>query len=582
LRPVARASTASIEPAASRGISVRRFTSLPPRNPLVPGVLSVALHVALVVGLLHALDLQFYARADSGREPGEPVMLSDWVRDDAIHEFARSDMDSTWLVTRDAPAQPSRIVVDRVPVPDPGDLEFAEIDSLEPLEPLDPLTLAAEADEAGSLDLQPMLSVPLDLEPNPTGAIPLRQSIEVEPELQAVLMQRVTQAAPALIKTGRTELNWVQDGQPYRAVLTREPGTDAMDLERVRVDITTESANGTSLQTRLTLKRLAYSHFTQIVDEWDPMVELHDDEIIGRFHSNSSFLVSADRETAPRISGIASTTAGGLDRGPEQRMRAPRTDAFEGGFETGARRINLPRRTPPPEPAALDPEAYVRRFDYDTRLTFHRDGSYTWEAVGTGVSAQESYPRDRPVFLVGAPGVMLRVKGIVSGTVLVYANWAIVVEGDLRYDDDPRVSRDSADYLGLVSNNYVQIARPEVTGPGDLHIDAAIFARKEFVVRDIDAARAGTLSIYGSLTSGTMSATEPRYATRIEFDPRLARVSLPSFPSTDRYEIDQWNAEWEEVDAVDAGADEAPAGVVTATAPQESSQDAIPWRRPTP
>lgn len=579
MRPVATASTASIEPAAGQAPAVRRFTSLPPRNPLVPGMLSVALHVALAVGLLHALDLQFYARADSGREPGDPVMLSDWVRDSSIHEVARSDMDSTRLVTRDAHAQPPRIVVDRVPVPDAGDVAPAEIESPESL---DALTLAAEADEVGSLDLQPMLTVPVDLEPSLAGAIPLRRSREVEPDLQAELMQRVTKAAPALIKAGRTELNWEQDGQPYRAVLSREPGADAMDLERVRVDITTESPSGTSLQTRLTLKRLAYSHFTQIVDQWDPMVELHDDEIIGRFHSNSSFLVSADREAAPRISGTASTTAGGLDRGPEQRTREPRIEAFEGGFETGARRIELPRRAPQPEPAAADPDAYVRRFDYDTRLTFHRDGSYTWEAVGTGVSAQESYPLDRPAFLVGAPGVMLRVKGTISGTVLVYANWAIVVEGDLRYADDPRVSPDSADYLGLVSNNYVQIARPEMTGPGDLQIDAAIFARKEFVVRDIDAARAGTLSIYGSLTSGTMSATEPRYATRIEFDPRLARVRLPSFPSTDRYELDQWNAEWTEVAAVDAGADETPAGVVTATVPQDSSRETATWRRPPP
>jgi len=135
----------------------------------------------------------------------------------------------------------------------------------------------------------------------------------------------------------------------------------------------------------------------------------------------------------------------------------------------------------------------------------------------------------------------------VNGRVLVYAPRHIVVEGDLRYAADPRVIPGADDYLGLVSDEDVEIARPGVIGPGDLHIEAAIYARRNFVIRDFESPRAGTLSIYGSLTSGTMTASEPRYGTRIEFDPRLSQVQLPGFPATNRYDVDQWNAEWDEV-----------------------------------
>jgi hypothetical protein len=54
----------------------------------------------------------------------------------------------------------------------------------------------------------------------------------------------------------------------------------------------------------------------------------------------------------------------------------------------------------------------------------------------------------------------------------------IVIEGPLRYADDPRVSLAADDYLGLVSDKFVEVARPAVTGPGDLQVDAAIYARR--------------------------------------------------------------------------------------------------------
>ena len=51
-------------------------------------------------------------------------------------------------------------------------------------------------------------------------------------------------------------------------------------------------------------------------------------------------------------------------------------------------------------------------------------------------------------------------------------------------------------------------------------------------------ARSGTLMIYGSVAAGSVSATEPRFATRIEFDNRLTTMRAPGFPLSDRYELD--------------------------------------------
>jgi hypothetical protein len=65
-------------------------------------------------------------------------------------------------------------------------------------------------------------------------------------------------------------------------------------------------------------------------------------------------------------------------------------------------------------------------------------------------------------------------------------------------------------------------------------------------VASVDVARAGTLFLYGSLTVGSVSASEPRYATKIEFDPRLDRARPPSFPNTNRYEVASWQGTWSE------------------------------------
>jgi hypothetical protein len=532
--------TASLDGAADRPAPTR-FTRLPPGNPVFPATLTVLLHVTLGLFLWQESG-PWAVRPEPVPEVTEPVMISsEWMHDREFRSEAPSETDTRDVASIATRAKPPRIELANLKLPEPGVLTPTRIDASD----LEVMTMPELDDDvaATSLDLSPIAVMQQPADSALAATVPTRHKVSIDPNLQALLVQRVADMAPAVKKEGSTEVSWQQDGQPYRAVLTRETGTDAMDLERVRVEITTQSPNGTGLQTQLTLKRIAYSHFTQVVDEWDPNVELHDDQIIGRFHSNTKFMVSTDRQVAPTISGIASTTASDVQIG-RAGSRERREETFQGGFEAGAMRISLPDRIRHPRLKQLDPQANVRRFDYDARITFHADGHYTWQAPGADVGAEEKYSPEHPTYLIGAPLTTLFVKGTVNGKVFVYSYGYIVIEGDLRYADDPRVSPESDDYLSLVSDQYIAVARPEVTGPGDLHVNAAMFARKGFMIRNIMTPRAGTLAIYGSLTSGTITATEPRYATRVEFDPRLDEVRLPGFPATNRYDLDQWDAEW--------------------------------------
>jgi hypothetical protein len=88
------------------------------------------------------------------------------------------------------------------------------------------------------------------------------------------------------------------------------------------------------------------------------------------------------------------------------------------------------------------------------------------------------------------------------------------------------------------------IATRRVTGPGDLKIDAAVYARDRFVVTDLMTNDRATLSIFGSLSAGSISASEPRYATRIKYDQRFERTRPPGYPMANSYEVESWDGHW--------------------------------------
>lgn len=514
---------------------------------------TTAVSVLLHLVLLFAIGIASTPSIDFSSVPGLSfdVTLDDGLDDEHQNSPAveRSAAPVT-TVTQTSPAaladnqpsvvEPPPVVASASPAPETHESTLTEGSLTEVPVPSEVAEVTENAEvlaTSGDSDL----SVPILAEPPtpdaPENVIPTAQ--------QALLTRKVMEGAQGFQDTdlNETRMSWQQDGHEYTALLTRQPAADNTGIDRMIVEIVTQE-RGQRLKTKIQMKRLAFSHFTQLVDRWDEEVQLHDDEIVGRFHSNSEIYLGYDRRVAPKFFGKVTTAARGFTIASAM-GRKDRAEIFRAGVETRAGRIALPAKF---LPFAMESGAKVEVQSYtgDTRITFYEDGTYGWKPARSDAREQRQALSDATTYIVGARDTTFFVRGTVSGKVLVYSPDLIVVEGHLIYAHDPRSETDNGhDYLGLVSDNYVEVAGPRVTGPGDLEIDAAIYAKRRFVVSEEHAPGGATLFIYGSLTAGTLSATEPRYATKVTFDPRFEQQRPPGFPVTNRYEVEGWDAQWQ-------------------------------------
>ncbi|MBT8067042.1 MAG: hypothetical protein KJO09_07355 [Gammaproteobacteria bacterium] len=370
---------------------------------------------------------------------------------------------------------------------------------------------------------------------------PVPPYMALKPEDEEMLSRKVSEMLHEMPED-ISALTWSDEGQEYHATITQLPVKDDMGIERVVVEISTEE-DGKQLTSEVQMKRLAFSSYAQFVNEWDPDVLVHDDELDGRFHSNTEIRLDIGRDAKPVFRGKV-TTASRRVEFTKLRDRKKRDEIFLGGLQTGVKSIRLPSRFLPFPGQATVTGENVHRMTEDTRIVFSADGTYTWQPVDGEVPSKVTAISPHTSYLVATRHVKLFVKGTVNGKVLVYSPERIVIEGNLFYAQDPETIPGSDDYLGLVSDKNVEIARTKVTGPGDLYVNAAIYAKRRFVVRGYRTSGHAVLQVYGSVSSGSVSATEPRYSTRIRFDKRFEEMRPPGFPMTDRYEVESWTAGW--------------------------------------
>ena len=374
--------------------------------------------------------------------------------------------------------------------------------------------------------------------PQPTEAVPQNE--------QVMLTRNVQELAQKLLDTNmtNTELTWQQDGQQYSARVMRQPAADSTGLEQVIAEVMTNK-DGKRMKTHLSLKRLAFSHFTQLVNHWDPNIRLHDDVIDGRFHSNTEIGLAFSGGIEPRFFGKVTTAAASMtiDDFPRRRNK----EVFQGGVETRTERVTLPRDMP--DVVSGGNAADRRVFAADTRIIFNPDGSYAWRLANGEGALERAEPSQNPQYLIADKGAKLYVRGTVAGIFTVYSPTDIEIEDDIVYLKDPRDTVISRDFLALISGRDIRVARTQITGTGDLNIHAALFARRRFCIESADRGKIGRLNILGSLTAGTILETEPRYATKLDYDKRFEYLRPASFPMTRRYEVDSWDQGWEQVES---------------------------------
>lgn len=497
-----------------------RFQSRDSRQRVLAGGATVLLHAALFL-LLFSANGRFDGLDNSETSVTRLVLLE-------APKATRSDGDESFRLTPVIPA----IAPPDMPV-EPRELPEPEAQS-EP-EPA-PIELADAAAPAVPAEPEP---ITLEQEPSPQGIEPAK--LTSNHSERSALSRQLAKLAEELLKAPNRQVTWEQDGKVYRAMLAMQPASNGVDFDRVLAQVSAED-HGRQFTTNIRLKRLAFSHYTQMIDRWDPMVHLHDDEIVGRFHVNSQFNVMYDRRTMPVFLGKVTTAARNFNTESEGRRRD--AEIFRAGIETRAGRIVLPQKLRPFEWAPSDEDVRKHEFLNDVRIRFSPDGSYSVSDRNTDAPGQVFAPSKDPVYFIGSSAAVLYVQGTVSGKMLVYSPHKIVIEDNLVYAHDPREVADSDDYLGLVCDRYVEVAAPEVTGPGDIEIHAAIFAGRRFTVRDIYHSPGAAMRIYGSVAAGSVSASEPRYSTRIEYDSRFEQQRPPGFPSTDRFAAEDWNGEW--------------------------------------
>lgn len=388
------------------------------------------------------------------------------------------------------------------------------------------------------------IAVPLATEPLPDAPV----TMVPQPE-KAMIAKNMTQLAQKLLDANRTdsEITWSEAGHQYTARVLRQPAADSTGLEQVVAEVMTDR-DGKRMKTRLSMKRLAFSHFTQLVNFWDPNIRLHDDVIDGRFHSNTEIGLAFSGGVEPRFFGKVTTAAASMtyDQGFGSRRKK---EVFQGGVETKTERVMLPRDMPDIVNGGDGKDRHV--FENDTRIIFNADGTYVWRAANGEGPLEHADASDHPRYLIGDKGAKLYVSGTVCGIFTVYSPTDIEIENDLVYAKDPRDTVISRDFLALVSGRDIKVATAQITGAGDLHVNAAMFARRRFMIESVANGRPGTLFILGSLTAGTILETEPRYATKMDYDKRFEYLRPASFPMTRRYEVDSWDADWQEVEKPD-------------------------------
>lgn len=380
-----------------------------------------------------------------------------------------------------------------------------------------------------------------------------REEIDTEPPVMVMPEQDVRQLQSAMAALAGHLRDEAAEGDAVGTVAAEALGLPATDmitvatappedlsaLQRFEVSVT-RMINGQAYQMRAYLQERALSHYAKFINRWDDNVMLSNDIVDGRFHANSAVSFDSSPGSRPQFNGEVTIAS---RQSVPSRLR--NSGMFAGGLQTGTGRISLPQQALSAQ--WLDGEAAVLHIGRNSELTFQGDNGIVWTDLDEEVETVLTVP-EAGLIIAGTDRAHITLSGTVAGKVLVYSPRQILINGSLVYADTSSTSQDS---LALISEGSIEIAPASVTGAGDLVLHGALFARQRFAVRRFRDAHQGTLHIYGALIAGSVSATEPRFNTRVEYDGRFENSRPPAFPSTGLFDLMSWEQSWTAVSGAD-------------------------------
>ncbi|MCP4726273.1 MAG: hypothetical protein GY863_14610 [bacterium] len=160
------------------------------------------------------------------------------------------------------------------------------------------------------------------------------------------------------------------------------------------------------------------------------------------------------------------------------------------------------------------------------RINFLADGTYDYK-VGTGSWQNKAISSTNGV--IGCTK-NINVTGVINGQVTVFSSKNIRINGDLIYNDDPKLNPDSDDICGLVALKNVI-----VNTTSDTRIHATILALStSFKANDIYFTPTARLELLGGIVQdqrGAVGTLAPSgFEKFYEYDDRLEYMSPPYYP----------------------------------------------------
>ncbi len=332
----------------------------------------------------------------------------------------------------------------------------------------------------------------------------------------------------------------------FRATIDPDDNNPTRYIDLFSIEATGE-VNGVTVTRRVT-KVLStesfarYSYFTnsELLPPSTPIWFTSRDHLAGPVHSNDRFNIAG----SPVFDGPVTSAADSINyRSPPP--TGGNNPQFNGGLTLAAAAVQLPQNVTPLRVAASSGGGAW--YTGNTTITLRSDGTMlvTNPAMGW-VNRSQSLPLNGAIFVNGGN---VTVSGTLDGQLSIGASHDIIVSGNLRYADDPRVNAQSNDILGLVAERNVVIAR---TAPADVELQASIMAlNSSFTVEQWwQGPPKGTLSVYGGMIQksrgpvGTFSSSTGQkvsgYSKDYRYDSRFSSLAPPFYPTTDVYRQILW------------------------------------------